>query len=50
VALVGREVNSGRVYLPAMVFGLVAMGPSAGFGEKYGRVERALMDLWATNS
>jgi len=26
-----------KVYLPAMVFGLISMGPAAVFGEKYGK-------------
>jgi len=37
-----------RVYLPAMVFGLVAMGPSAVFGEKYGKGREVFMVSVAT--
>jgi len=32
-----------KVYLPAMIFGLVAMGPSAVFGEKYGKGREVFM-------
>jgi len=32
-----------KVYLPAMVFGLIAMGPSAVFGEKYGKGKEVFM-------
>ena len=37
-----------RVYLPAMVFGLIAMGPSAVFGEKYGKGREVFMVSVAT--
>ncbi len=37
-----------KVYLPAMVFGLVAMGPSAVFGEKYGKGREIFMISVAT--
>ncbi len=37
-----------RVYLPAMLFGLVAMGPSAVFGEKYGKGREVFMVSVAT--
>jgi len=37
-----------KVYLPAMVFGLVAMGPSAVFGEKYGKGREVFMISVAT--
>jgi len=43
VAFVGREVNLWRVYLPAMVFGLVAMGPFCRISERtMERVEKVL--------
>jgi len=32
-----------KVYLPAMVFGLIAMGPAAVFGEKYGKGREVFM-------
>ena len=32
-----------KVYLPAMVFGLIAMGPAAVFGEKYGKGRQVFM-------
>jgi len=32
-----------KVYLPAMVFGLLAMGPAAIFGEKYGKGREVFM-------
>ena len=32
-----------KVYLPAMVFGLLAMGPAAVFGEKYGKGREIFM-------
>ena len=32
-----------KVYLPAMVFGLLAMGPAAVFGEKYGKGREVFM-------
>lgn len=32
-----------KVYLPAMVFGLVSMGPAAVFGEKYGKGREVFM-------
>lgn len=32
-----------KVYLPAMIFGLVAMGPAAVFGEKYGKGKEIFM-------
>ncbi len=32
-----------KVYLPAMVFGLIAMGPAAVFGEKYGKGREIFM-------
>ncbi len=32
-----------KVYLPAMIFGLVAMGPAAVFGEKYGKGRQVFM-------
>ncbi|MBD3789285.1 MAG: MFS transporter [Campylobacterales bacterium] len=32
-----------KVYLPAMVFGLLAMGPAAVFGEKYGKGRQIFM-------
>lgn len=32
-----------KVYLPAMIFGLVAMGPAAVFGEKYGKGREIFM-------
>ncbi len=32
-----------KVYLPAMVFGLLAMGPAAVFGEKYGKGKQVFM-------
>lgn len=32
-----------KVYLPAMVFGLLAMGPAAVFGEKYGKGRQVFM-------
>jgi len=32
-----------KVYLPAMLFGLVAMGPAAVFGEKYGKGRQVFM-------
>ncbi len=37
-----------KVYLPAMIFGLVAMGPSAVFGEKYGKGREVFMVSVAT--
>ncbi len=37
-----------KVYLPAMVFGLIAMGPSAVFGEKYGKGREVFMVSVAT--
>ncbi len=37
-----------KVYLPAMIFGLVAMGPSAVFGEKYGKGREVFMISVAT--
>ncbi len=37
-----------KVYLPAMIFGLVAMGPSAVFGEKYGKGREIFMISVAT--
>ena len=32
-----------KVYLPAMLFGLIAMGPAAVFGEKYGKGRQVFM-------
>jgi len=32
-----------KVYLPAMIFGLLAMGPAAVFGEKYGKGKEIFM-------
>lgn len=32
-----------KVYLPAMIFGLLAMGPAAVFGEKYGKGRQVFM-------
>jgi len=32
-----------KVYLPAMIFGLLAMGPAAVFGEKYGKGREVFM-------
>jgi len=32
-----------KVYLPAMVFGLISMGPAAVFGEKYGKGREVFM-------
>jgi predicted MFS family arabinose efflux permease len=32
-----------KVYLPAMVFGILAMGPAAVFGEKYGKGKQVFM-------
>jgi len=32
-----------KVYMPAMVFGLLAMGPAAVFGEKYGKGREVFM-------
>ncbi len=32
-----------KVYLPAMIFGLIAMGPAAVFGEKYGKGKEIFM-------
>jgi len=37
-----------KVYLPAMIFGLVAMGPAAVFGEKYGKGREIFMISVAT--
>jgi predicted MFS family arabinose efflux permease len=37
-----------KVYLPAMIFGLVAMGPAAIFGEKYGKGREIFMISVAT--
>ncbi|HHB93659.1 MAG TPA: MFS transporter [Campylobacterales bacterium] len=37
-----------KVYLPAMIFGLIAMGPSAVFGEKYGKGRQVFMISVAT--
>ncbi|MDD2451520.1 MFS transporter [Sulfurovum sp.] len=37
-----------KVYLPAMIFGLLAMGPAAVFGEKYGKGRQVFMVSVAT--
>jgi len=37
-----------KVYLPAMIFGLIAMGPAAVFGEKYGKGREIFMISVAT--
>jgi predicted MFS family arabinose efflux permease len=37
-----------KVYLPAMIFGLLAMGPAAVFGEKYGKGRQVFMFSVAT--
>ena len=37
------KVELWKVYLPAMIFGLLAMGPAAIFGEKYGKGREVFM-------
>ena len=37
------KVELWKVYLPAMIFGLLAMGPAAVFGEKYGKGREVFM-------
>ena len=37
-----------KVYLPAMLFGLISMGPAAVFGEKYGKGRQVFMISVAT--
>lgn len=37
-----------KVYLPAVIFGLLAMGPAAVFGEKYGRGKEVFLSSIAT--
>jgi predicted MFS family arabinose efflux permease len=38
-----EKVELWKVYLPAMIFGLLAMGPAAIFGEKYGKGREVFM-------